>query len=173
MVNSIIDEKTGLEIHYGTIYGNDVSIYALDDIVRDGTDIIHKEGLEELKKDFESHIQSFCEDNYITFENINIDSLFEHIEEEFNNNYQCDYQVYHYEKDGYHLIYNNDDNSIIILKSPYVCYAAQCSPCFLNGGYIKDKGSVLTYCLGHDFYDEDKPYQNEILKLEDLINKED
>ena len=159
-------------IHYGTIYGNDVSSMALDDIIYDSEDIIYLEALETLKEDFRNLITDFCDDNYINHENIDIDSLFEQIEEEFNNNYQNDYQVYHYDKDGYDLTYNSDDNSITIIKSPYVCYAAQCSPCFPNGGYIKDKGSLLTYALGSDWYDEYSPLQNEVFLLSE-IEKED
>lgn len=169
MVNSIIDEKSGLEIHYGTIYGNDVSSFALDDMIQDSEDIIYLEALETLKEDFKAHIQIFCEDNYISFENIDIELMFEQIEDEFNQNYQNDYQLYHYTQDGYDLTYDNNDNSITILKSPYVCYAAQCSPCFPNGGYIRDKGSVLTYCLGVDWYDEYAVCENEPIEIEKVI----
>lgn len=169
MVNSIIDEKIGIEIHYGTIYGNDVSSFALDDIITYGNDLVYEDALETLKDDFKAHIQIFCDDNYLTFDNLNIDDLWDQIEEEFNNNYQNDYQVYHYTEDGYDLTYDNNDNSITILKSPFVCYSAPCSPCFPNGGYIKDSGSVLTYCLGMDFYDEDSPCENEPIELEKVV----
>lgn len=169
MVNSIIDEKIGIEIHYGTIYANNVSDYALDDIIQNGTDLNYKEGLKSLKDDFESHIRIFCEDNYITFENIDIDSLFESFEEEFNNSYESMYSTYLYDQDGYIIEFHTYDNSLIILKSPYVCYATQCSPCFPNGGYIKDKGNVLTYCLGKEFYDEYTPCENEPIELEKVV----
>jgi len=169
MVNSIIDEEYGLEIHYGTIYGNDVSSFALDDIIQNGIDLNYKEGLKSLKDDFESHIRIFCEDNYITFENIDIDSLFESFEEEFNNSYESNDSTYLYEEAGYEIEFHTYDNSLIILKSPYVCYAAQCSPCFPNGGYIRDKGNVLSYCLGLDWYDEDYPCQNEPIEIEKVV----
>ena len=136
MVNSIFDEKSGLEIHYGTIYGNDVSNFALDDIITHGKDLDYEEGLNQLKEDFESHIRKFCEDNYITFENIDIDSLFEPFEEDYNNSYESMDATYLYEEDGYEIEYHTYDNSLIILKSPYVCYAAPCSPCFPNGGCV-------------------------------------
>lgn len=169
MVNSIIDEKIGIEIHYGTIYANDVSSFALDDIITYGNDLVYEEALESLKEDFKAHIQIFCEDNYLTFEHLDIDELWDQIEDEFNNNYQNDYAVYHYTEDGYDLTYDNNDNSITILKSPYVCYAAPCSPCFPNGGYIRDKGNVLSYCLGINWYDEDYPCQNEPIEIEKVV----
>lgn len=172
MVNSIIDEKTGLEIHYGTIYGNDVSGFALDDIIQSGRNLSYEEALKELKNSFICNIKDWLQDNYLNDTYIDFDQMFESIEQEFNDHYESSDDTYLYEGDGYEIEFHTYDNSLIILQSPYVCYAAQCSPCFLNGGYIKETGNVLTYCLDHDFYDEDNPCQNEILKLEDLI-KED
>lgn len=169
MVNSIIDEKIGVEIHYGTIYANDVSSFTLDDIIQNGDDLVYEDALEQLKEDFKDLIETFLSDNYISDRYVDIDQMFESIEESFNDSYQNDYAVYHYTKDGYDLTYNNNDNSITILKSPYVCYAAQCSLCFPNGGYIKDKGSLLTYCLGPDWYDEYAPCENEPIEIEKVV----
>jgi len=169
MVNSIFDEKSGLEIHYGTIYGNDVSSFALDDIITNGRDLDYEEGLNQLKEDFKEVINQFLEDNYLSDRYIDIDQMFESIESSFNDTYESMDATYLYESDGYIIEYHTYDNSLIILKSPYVCYAAPCSPCFLNGGYIKDKGSVLTYCLGVDWYDEDTPCQNEPIEVEKVV----
>ena len=169
MVNSIFDEKIGIEVHYGTIYGNDVSSFALDDIIRNGIDLNHKEAIEQLKEDFISHMMIFCEDNYITFENIDIDSLFEPFLEEFNNSYESNDATYLYESNDYIIEYHTYDNSLIILKSPFMCYAAPCSPCFPNGGYIRDKGNVLSYCLGVDWYDEYSPCENEPIELKKVV----
>ena len=169
MVNSIFDEKSGLEIHYGTIYGNDVSSFALDDIITNGRDLDYEEGLNQLKEDFKEVINQFLEDNYLSDRYIDIDQMFESIESSFNDTYESMDATYLYESDGYIIEYHTYDNSLIILKSPYVCYAAPCSPCFLNGGYIKDKGNVLTYCLGVDWYDEDTPCQNEPIEVEKVV----
>ena len=169
MVNSIIDEKIGVEIHFGTIYGNDVSPFALDDIITNGIDLNHKEALETLKEDFKEVIDQFISDNYLSDRYIDIDEWFESIETSFNDTYESMDVTYLYEQDGYIIEYHTYDNSLIILKSPYVCYAAECSPCFPNGGYIKDKGNVLSYCLGIDWYDEDYPCQNEPIEIENVI----
>jgi len=169
MVNSIFDEKSGLEIHYGTIYGNDVSSFALDDIITNGRDLDYEEGLNQLKEDFKEVINQFLEDNYLSDRYIDIDQMFESIESSFNDTYESMDATYLYEEEGYEIEYHTYDNSLIILKSPYVCYAAPCSPCFLNGGYIKDKGNVLTYCLGVDWYDEDTPCQNEPIEVEKVV----
>jgi len=169
MVNSIIDEKIGVEVHYGTIYGNDVSAYALDDIITHGTDLNHKEAIEQLKEDFKEVINQFLEDNYLNDNYIDIDKWFESIESSFNDTYESSDSTYLYEKEGYIIEFHTYDNSLIILKSPYVCYAAPCSPCFLNGGYIKDKGSVLSYCLGLDWYDDETPCENEPIEIEKVV----
>jgi len=169
MVNSIFDEKSGLEIHYGTIYGNDVSSFALDDIITNGRDLDYEEGLNQLKEDFKEVINQFLEDNYLSDRYIDIDQMFESIESSFNDTYESMDATYLYESDGYIIEYHTYDNSLIILKSPYVCYAAPCSPCFPNGGYIKDKGSVLTYCLGVDWYDDETPCENEPIEIEKVV----
>ena len=173
MVNSIIDEKSGLEIHYGTIYGNDVSSFALDDIIQNGTDLNHKEAIEQLKEDFKTLIDEFLSDNYLSDRYIDIDAWFESIESSFNDTYESNDSTYLYEEDGYEIEFHTYDNSLIILKSPYVCYAASCSPCFPNGGYIKDKGNVLSYCLGSDWYDEEEPQTNIVIDLEIAIRNDD
>ncbi|MDD3140467.1 MAG: hypothetical protein PHX08_16050 [Lachnospiraceae bacterium] len=173
MVNSIIDEKSGLEIHYGTIYANNVSSFALDDIIRNGTDLNHKEAIEQLKEDFKEVINQFLEDNYLNDNYIDIDAWFESIESSFNDTYESNDSTYLYEEAGYEIEFHTYDNSLIILKSPYVCYAAPCSPCFPNGGYIRDRGDVLTYCLGKDFYDEYSPQTNIIIDLEIAIRNDD
>ena len=169
MVNTTIDEKIGIEIHYGTIYGNDVSAYALDDIITNGTDLNHKEAIEQLKEDFKTLIDEFLSDNYLSDRYINIDEWFESIESSFNDSYESMDSTYLYEQDGYVIEFHTYDNSITILKSPYVCYAAMCSPCFPNGGYIRDRGDVLTYCLGLDWYDEYAPCENEPIEIEKVV----
>jgi len=169
MVNSIIDEKSGLEIHYGTIYGNDVSSFALDDIITHGKDLDYEEGLNQLKEDFKEVINQFLEDNYLNDHYVDIDQMFEGIESSFNDTYESNDATYLYEEEGYVIEFHTYDNSLIILKSPFVCYSAPCSPCFPNGGYIKDKGNVLTYCLGKEFYDEYTPCENEPIELEQVV----
>ena len=169
MVNTTIDEKIGIEVHYGTIYGNDVSSFALDDIIRNGTDLNHKEAIEQLKEDFKTLIDEFLSDNYLSDRYIDIDQMFESIESSFNDSYESMDSTYLYEEAGYEIEFHTYDNSLIILKSPFVCYSAPCSPCFPNGGYIKDKGNVLTYCLGKDFYDEYSPCENEPIAIEKVI----
>jgi len=169
MVNSIFDEKIGIEVRYGTIYGNDVSSFALDDIVTNGIDLNHEEALETLKEDFKNLIDEFLSDNYLNDHYVDIDQMFEGIESSFNDTYESNDSTYLYDQDGYIIEFHTYDNSLIILKSPFVCYSAPCSPCFQNGGYIKDKGSVLSYCLGSDWYDQEYPCENEPIAIEKVV----
>lgn len=169
MVNSIIDEKYGLLIHYGTIYANNVSSFALDDIITNGRDLNYEEDLKSLKEDFKNLIDEFLDENYLNDRYVDIDQMFEGVESSFNDTYESMDSTYLYEKEGYIIEFHTYDNSLIILRSPYVCYAAQCSPCFPNGEYIKDKGVIFTYCLGIDWYDEDYPCQNEPIEIEKVI----
>ncbi len=68
-----------------------------------------------------------------------------------------------YDRDGY-KIQDCLDSDLMILSSPYFTYAQYCSPCVpgainLDSPMSADEG-VKGYCLGHDWFDEDKaPYR--------------
>lgn len=156
-------------IHYGTIYGNDVSSWMLDEIIQSGTNVSYENYINEMKEDFINTVQEWVNENDIPDDYIDYDQMFESIESSLSDRYESSDDTYLYTDDGYEVEFHTYDNSLIILKSPYVCYAAMCSPCFPNGGYITDKGSVLSYCLGIDWYDEDYPCQNEPIEIEKVV----
>ncbi len=62
-----------------------------------------------------------------------------------------------YEGDGYKLV-DCLDSDIMILESPYFTYAPYCSPCVPGAGNLDDAGEtgVKTYCLGHDWFDDNR-----------------
>ena len=69
-----------------------------------------------------------------------------------------------YEKDGYVIQHNYDDNWIWVFKSPYITYCRLCSPCASNAGDLEtpDRSGVVTYCLDSSFFVDDKaPYRYE------------
>lgn len=169
MVNSIFDERINTDIHYGTIYGNDISSWMLDEIIQSGENISYTEALKELKNNFICNVKDWLDDNYLNDTYIDFNQMFESIEQEFSDHYESSDDTYLYTDDGYEVEYHTYDNSLIILKSPYVCYSAPCSPCFPNGGYIKDKGNVLSYALGSDWYDQEYPCENEPIAIEKVI----
>ena len=53
------------------------------------------------------------------------------------------------------------DYNLFVLKSPYFTHAMFCSPCVPGAGDLNNpvKDGVRTYCLGHEWFDEEKaPY---------------
>jgi hypothetical protein len=58
----------------------------------------------------------------------------------------------------YQILYDSNDNDISVLKSPYVAFVREASPCF-NGGYLEANSSanMWAYCLGPEFFDEYNP----------------
>ena len=53
------------------------------------------------------------------------------------------------------------DSDIFVFRSPYYTFAQFCSPCVPGAGDLDgyDKDGVKTYCLGHDFFEDNKaPY---------------
>lgn len=65
-----------------------------------------------------------------------------------------------YNGDGYELT-DCLDSDIFVLNSPFYTYARFCSPCVPGAGNLNDhdENGVKTYCLGHDWFDDNKaPY---------------
>jgi len=99
------------------------------------------------------------------------DQIKEILEEEFNQNYECDgdSRDFVYKSDGY-IIINCLDYDLMIVKSPYYCFAPECSPCVPCAGNIDDinpnrQYSKKTYCLGKDFYDEENKPKVKIFEV--------
>jgi hypothetical protein len=61
--------------------------------------------------------------------------------------------------DGEYMCTCDEYGDIFILKSPYVTYAAFCSPCAPGACHLRSElddknANNRTYCLGHDFFEE-------------------
>jgi len=150
------DEKTG--IHFGVISPNSICQETLSDLCDKSIDTIY----EESKKTFLSDLESFCDDHYLDFKNINEDSFID----EFNQNYDNDNHGYEYEDKDYILHICDDNFGIFVIKSPYYTYTKQCSPCAPGAGDLDspiskqeyDKvmyGTVKAYCLPREFFDSE------------------
>jgi hypothetical protein len=63
-----------------------------------------------------------------------------------------------YERDGYALSLG-EDGDIFVLKSPYYTRAQYCSPCAPGAGYLTNPcdDGPKTYCLGADWFEDNKP----------------
>jgi hypothetical protein len=182
------DSETG--IFYGVISKNSISPYILEDIEfgSDTIDLSYEEGLKELNKNIDNHLGCLTDVYNLSVEIIgphnpkhgpsekcNLETVkdvlnhfrnkrYEEIrnifEEEFNNSYECDDMDFLYQSDGYKII-NCLTTDIMIIKSPYYCYAPECSPCCpcagnLDSINLERKYEKKTYCLDPDFFDEEE-----------------
>lgn len=125
-------------------------IFFISNYKRDKKFEMYKEDITQIKE----ILKLFKSEEYETIKEI--------LEEEFNNSYQSDNPSIWYEEEGY-IITNCLDSDLEIIKSPYYCFAPQCSPCVPCAGNISDISETMeyekkTYCLDPSFYsDEDKP----------------
>lgn len=84
----------------------------------------------------------------------------------FGDSYESDggLKDYRYDRDGYKLT-GCLDNDLFVFKSPYYTYAQFCSPCVPGAGNLDhpvppDAGAPKSYCLFHDWFDDEKaPYR--------------
>lgn len=63
--------------------------------------------------------------------------------------------------DGDYQLADCLDNDIFVLKSPFYTFAQFCSPCVPGAGNLDNpiEDGAKTYCLGHDWFDDEKaPY---------------
>jgi hypothetical protein len=86
------------------------------------------------------------------------DSVFDGIEQDFNDQYQEDNDTYRYERDGYVL--ETSSLGIYVTRSPYYTFAAFCSPCCPGAGDLDSprltaESGVKTYCLGPEWFDDE------------------
>lgn len=64
----------------------------------------------------------------------------------------------------YTIEYAESLNAFFVTRSPYYTFVALCSPCAPNAGDLdtprdETRGAVKAYCLGHDFFEGNTPYQ--------------
>jgi hypothetical protein len=134
------------------------SLGCLTDIYNLSVDIIGKHALKyswekENLRDIKEVLRFFKEEDFEAIKEILI--------EEFNNSYECDSPDFEYkDKEGY-IIINCLDYNLMIIKSPYYCFAPECSPCVPCAGDLDSiiegrEYSKKTYCLGKDFYEDSK-----------------
>ncbi len=142
-------------IRYGFIPANDLASHAWDTIMNDGEDLDYTEAIENLKDELARTIKSTVEDYDPRFdckqaaEDI-VDAM------EFILESSGDCTRYKYENKGLEFS-TLSDGDLVVIKSPYFTYCGHCSPCAPGGGYLKSGGSVKTYCLGPEWFDENSP----------------
>lgn len=118
-----------------------------------------------------------------------IEAVWNEIEQNFNDHYCWDDHSWLYESDGYKLT-NCLDYDVFVLTSPYFTYARPCSPCVPNAGDLDSaceenadcfnpcgigigEKSFKTFCLGHEWFENDcAPYAVYSVETGEIIASE-
>lgn len=173
------DPETGM--YYGSIYATHVSPGALD-VGGDGwNDDIRDSYLREVENTLRAKVEACLEaraiarDMYAADKEWVIaaiedlvedwretdeidDDLLREVVEAITQDDCIDSTDWSYSGEGYEILYDGNDNSISVLRSPYVAYVRRASPCF-NGGYLEAHpyADMWAYCLGPEYFDEYNP----------------
>jgi hypothetical protein len=152
MLTCNMNLETG--IHYGVIPKNDLYNCG-EEFFINAEDLTYKEEIESIVNGIKSSVEDLLDSD-----DDNLREFIEYVENKFSDNYQGDCSQMRYEQNGYILESNNDDCDLFVIKSPYYTLSALCSPCAPNAGYLRDEGNLNTYCLGPDWFDDEKtPYK--------------
>jgi len=158
--------KTG--IHYGVIPKNDLYNCA-EEFFLNADDLTYREAINNIKEQIKEAVENILDTSSDDdIESLDYTSLFDSIETIFQDHYEGEYASMRYEQNGYILESSNDDSDLFVIESPYYTMAPECSPCAPNAGYLRDAqndkeqrlgGPLTTYCLGKEWFDNEKaPY---------------
>lgn len=166
-----VDQPSG--IRYGVISPHSVSPESSECIWRDGENLTHKAAIDEQKASIRAALDKALDDllpsewfdGHKRVERLDqiVDVVWEEIADDFNDfndGYQGDEDHYRYAEDGY--VVETSSLGLFVTKSPYYTLAAFCSPCAPGAGDLDAacEDGVKTYCLGHDWFDNEiAPYR--------------
>jgi hypothetical protein len=153
MGKSNIDVATG--IRYGIISQNSVSPYAMDDVYTQGEDLCYESFIEEVKASVRAAIVNAIDDHGgRVYGDLDVDDIVDMAEFDFYES-----SGPHAYSDGELSVQTTGDNDLFVFKSEYYTFAQFCSPCVPGAGNLDCpcEDGPKTYCLGPDWFDEDRP----------------
>jgi hypothetical protein len=170
-----VNAETG--IRFGWISQRSLNPDAVSDIIDNGADLAYAAAVDDAKSRIAAALRPVFDDLGVLPYGLRADrqrlsreyladaadSVWDGIEQDFNDQYESDSSSYRYERDGYTLLLASDGD-ICVISSPFYTYAAFGSPCIPNAGHLDtprglEDGGVKTYCLAGDWFeDETAPY---------------
>ena len=156
------DVETGC--HFGVISYHSLNQDALQDVFDQGENLSYRYAVEQVKAALRLALSDYFSSYKHGKEESDLEeavsAAFDAVEDGFNDGYQGEDEQYLYEKDGYVISNSPSLVCLFVQKSPYYTYTRGCSPCAPNAGDLDNTdGSLKTYCLGPDWFEESKaPY---------------
>lgn len=197
----LANRNTETGIRYGVIPSNDL-FNAGEQFYDDADDTRHEQYITDAKQKLRHAIESAMDDFGVKSDHIQLaaDEAFDILEQDLNDRYESDGTGLHYD-DGEYIIDKLDETDLFVAKSPYFTFAPECSPCAPGACYLRNGIKLTdgvpeqyspgqledvrnpypnrdlhkTYCLGHEWFEEDHPAPYAIYSVETgkLIPPED
>jgi hypothetical protein len=157
-----VDHATG--IRYGVISPHTPNPEATQDIWTSGENLTHAAAVDAVKDQIRLALSRVLVDDFDIADAAQVEEhvsgIWGDVEDRFNDRYEESEDTYRYEAEGYVL--ETSSLGIYVIRSPYYTTARFCSPCCPGAGDLDafEAGGVKTYCLGHDWFEEEKaPYR--------------
>lgn len=164
-----IDTETG--IRFGVIGQNaeHLSLDATQDLWTYGKNL----SFENFQSRVKTGLKGALSDYFSSKLDDAVNQAFEAIEDDLNDGYQSESDIYLYEQDGY--VIQTGETDLTVLKSPYFTRAQFCSPRAPGAGHLENpcETGPKTYCLGHDWFEDNQaPYPVYSVASGELILKQ-
>jgi hypothetical protein len=139
-------------VHYGVIYANRLPGWFWETVESEGVDMDYEDAMSAMKDEVKSALKSVLSDYAVTAD-------YEELAQTVADSIEIEHEStgdrirYRYDKDG--LIFETtSDGSVFVIESPYYALCSYCSPCAPGAGYLESEGSIKTYCLPTDWFDD-------------------
>jgi hypothetical protein len=144
------DIETG--IAYGVIYANSLPSWFWETVESEAEDVDYRDAISAIKDEVEGALKATLSDYSVTADYEELaQTVLDSIDIEYENT--GDFVRYRYDKNG--LTFDTtSDGSIFVIKSPYYALCSYCSPCAPGAGCLESEGSVKTYCLPTDWFND-------------------
>lgn len=153
-------------IRFGVIPQRALNPDAAEDIWQHGKDLDYENYIDEVKAKLSHALSDYFSDyKHESDKPSRLDNAvgqaFEAISDGIGDLYEPDAARMLYEKDGYR-IQTDSSGDVWVFESPYFTYAQFCSPCAPGACYLENpldepNDNNKAYCLGPDWFDNNKP----------------
>lgn len=158
-----IDSETG--IRYGVLSKHDLASHAWDIIYSEATDLDYAEAVENAKSELAHAIKSVLEEYSANFNATELASdIIDDLDFNLESGGDSRRYLYEGESETFSVL---SDGDLMVTKSKYYTLCSFCSPCAPGAGYLGSDGNVKTYCLGPDWFSDDRPMPYDCFRVSD------
>lgn len=158
-----IDSETG--IRYGVLSNSELASHAWDIIYSEATDLDYAEAVENAKSELAHAIKSVLEEYSASFDAVELaGNIIDDLDFDLESGGDSRRYLYEGESETFSVL---SDGDLMVTKSEYYTLCSFCSPCAPGAGYLGSDGNVKTYCLGPDWFSDDRPIPYDCFRVSD------